>query len=81
MTNHLTETNDDAVLSQSDVIIVGTGFAGLGIATALKRSGRTSFVMLERADGVGGTWRDNTYPGAACDIQCEVLNLRKTRPF
>ena len=74
MTNHLTETNDDAVLSQSDVIIVGTGFAGLGIATALKRSGRTSFVMLERADGVGGTWRDNTYPGAACDIQSHLYS-------
>ncbi len=74
MTNQTTETSDDTMISQSDVIIIGTGFSGLGIATALKRSGRTSFVILERADGVGGTWRDNTYPGAACDIQSHLYS-------
>lgn len=74
MTANSTEPNQDTVISQSEVIIVGTGFSGLGIATALKRSGRSSFVILERADGVGGTWRDNTYPGAACDIQSHLYS-------
>lgn len=74
MTTNATETSHDAVISRSDVIIVGTGFSGLGLAAALKRSGRSSFVILERADGVGGTWRDNTYPGAACDIQSHLYS-------
>ncbi|MGC4932991.1 flavin-containing monooxygenase [Gordonia sp. DT30] len=51
-----------------DVAIVGAGFAGLGMATQLARRGRESFVVLERAGAVGGTWRDNIYPGIACDI-------------
>ena len=50
------------------IAIVGSGFAGLGLAMQLKRSGRHDFVVLERGDDVGGTWRDNTYPGAACDV-------------
>ena len=50
------------------VVIVGAGFAGLGAAIALRRSGEHSFVVLERAERVGGTWRDNTYPGVACDV-------------
>ncbi len=51
-----------------DVAIVGTGFGGIGMAIALKRAGIDSFVVLERAGDVGGTWRDNHYPGCACDI-------------
>jgi len=51
-----------------DVAIVGTGFAGIGMAIALRRAGMNSFVLLERADDIGGTWRDNIYPGCACDI-------------
>ncbi len=50
------------------VLIVGAGFAGLGTAIRLLQQGIDNFVVLERADEVGGTWRDNTYPGAACDI-------------
>ncbi|WP_433338896.1 flavin-containing monooxygenase [Spirillospora sp. CA-294931] len=50
------------------VVIVGTGFSGLGLAIALKKSGTHDFVILEKADEVGGTWRENTYPGCACDI-------------
>ncbi len=50
------------------VVIVGTGFSGLGMAIALKRNGIHDFVVLEKADEVGGTWRENTYPGCACDI-------------
>src|SRR5690242_2918152 len=48
--------------------IVGAGFAGLVAALRLKKSGRTSFIIFERAAEVGGTWRDNVYPGCACDI-------------
>ncbi len=50
------------------IAILGAGFAGLGMAIQLKRNGYEDFVVLERATDVGGTWRDNTYPGCACDI-------------
>ncbi|AZG48741.1 flavin-containing monooxygenase [Gordonia insulae] len=58
-----------------DVAIVGAGFAGIGMATQLARRARESFVVLERADGVGGTWRDNTYPGIACDIPAHLYSF------
>ncbi|MGA8257471.1 MAG: NAD(P)/FAD-dependent oxidoreductase [Nocardioides sp.] len=51
-----------------DVLIIGAGFTGLGTAIKLRESGVDDVVILERADAVGGTWRDATYPGAACDI-------------
>lgn len=51
-----------------DVLIVGTGFAGLGMAIRLLEAGQPDFVVLEKADGVGGAWRENTYPGCACDV-------------
>jgi cation diffusion facilitator CzcD-associated flavoprotein CzcO len=50
------------------VAIVGAGFAGLGMAIRLTQEGIDDFVVLERAGDVGGTWRDNSYPGAACDV-------------
>jgi cation diffusion facilitator CzcD-associated flavoprotein CzcO len=50
------------------VIVIGAGFGGLGVAHALREHGVTDVVVLERADEVGGVWRDNTYPGAACDV-------------
>ncbi|WP_426572298.1 flavin-containing monooxygenase [Aquihabitans sp. McL0605] len=58
----------DATATSARVIIVGTGFSGIGMAAQLKRSGMDDFLILERADDVGGTWRDNTYPGCACDV-------------
>ena len=51
-----------------DTLIVGTGFTGIGTAIKLTQAGVDDFVILERDQQVGGTWRDNTYPGAACDI-------------
>ncbi|KMQ74327.1 flavin-containing monooxygenase [Marinobacter subterrani] len=51
------------------ILIIGTGFGGLGMAITLKQAGFTNLTMLEKAHRVGGTWRDNTYPGAACDVQ------------
>lgn len=58
-----------------DVAIVGAGFAGLAMAGALRRAGRDDVVVLERADDVGGTWRDNTYPGVACDVPAHLYSL------
>jgi cation diffusion facilitator CzcD-associated flavoprotein CzcO len=57
------------------VVIVGTGFAGIGMAIALKRAGVRNFVILEKADRVGGTWRENTYPGCACDIRSHLYSF------
>jgi cation diffusion facilitator CzcD-associated flavoprotein CzcO len=51
-----------------EIAIVGAGLAGVGMAIALKEDGREDFVVLERAGDLGGTWRDNSYPGCACDI-------------
>src|ERR1700722_19015388 len=58
-----------------DVIVVGTGFAGLGMAIKLKGSGEDDFIVLEKADSVGGTWRENTYPGCACDVQSHLYSF------
>ena len=49
------------------VAVIGSGFGGIGMAMQLKRAGIESFTILEKSDRLGGTWRDNTYPGAACD--------------
>ncbi|KMO71497.1 flavin-containing monooxygenase [Mycolicibacterium chlorophenolicum] len=51
-----------------DTLIVGAGFSGLGAAVKLRQAGVDDVVIVERSDRVGGTWRDNTYPGVACDI-------------
>ena len=57
------------------VLIVGSGFAGLGMAIRLKQAGIDDFVLLEQANGIGGTWRDNHYPGAACDVQSHLYSF------
>ncbi|WP_211358963.1 flavin-containing monooxygenase [Nesterenkonia populi] len=57
------------------VLVVGAGFAGIGAGIRLARSGERSFLVLERAGTVGGTWRDNTYPGAACDIPSHLYSF------
>ncbi|MFO0637977.1 MAG: NAD(P)/FAD-dependent oxidoreductase [Polyangiaceae bacterium] len=57
-----------------DVVIVGTGFAGVGMAIKLQEAGIRDFVLLERANAVGGTWRDNTYPGCACDVPSHLYS-------
>ncbi|MGC7098671.1 flavin-containing monooxygenase [Amycolatopsis lurida] len=60
---------------ETGVLIIGTGFSGLGMAAKLRKQGRTDFVILEKAAEVGGTWRDNTYPGCACDIQSHMYSF------
>jgi len=60
---------------QVDIAIVGSGFSGLGMAIQLKREGREDFVVLERAEEVGGTWWANTYPGCACDVPSHLYSF------
>jgi len=57
------------------IAIIGAGFGGIGTAVQLKRAGIHSFTIFERARDVGGTWRDNTYPGAACDVPSHVYSF------
>ena len=57
------------------VVIVGTGFSGLGMAIRLAQRGDDDYVVLEKADDVGGTWRDNRYPGCACDVPSRLYSL------
>lgn len=55
--------------------IVGAGFSGIGAAIALRRAGVTNLAILDRGPAVGGAWRDNTYPGCACDVQSRLYEL------
>ncbi|MFD9890586.1 flavin-containing monooxygenase [Amycolatopsis sp. NPDC059027] len=57
------------------VVIVGTGFGGVGTAVELKRAGFGNFTVLESASEPGGVWRENTYPGAACDIPSPLYSF------
>jgi len=59
---------------QVTFLIIGAGFSGLGAAIRLRQAGYTDMVILERADDVGGTWRDNTYPGCRCDVQSNLYS-------
>ncbi len=56
------------------VVIIGAGFGGLGMGAALRRAGIEDFVIVERAGGLGGTWRDNVYPGCACDVPSSLYS-------
>lgn len=60
--------------TETPILIIGAGFAGLGMAIQLKRRGRDDFIVIERAGDVGGTWRDNHYPGIACDVPSHLYS-------
>ncbi len=64
----MTKTNDTT-------LIIGAGFAGLAMAYKMKMAGIHDFVVLEQAEEVGGTWRDNTYPGCACDVPSHLYSF------
>ncbi|GGC65764.1 NAD(P)/FAD-dependent oxidoreductase [Hoyosella rhizosphaerae] len=60
---------------QVQTLIIGTGFSGMGMAIQMLRSKRTNFLIIDKADEFGGTWRDNTYPGCACDVPSHMYSF------
>ncbi|MBV9713410.1 MAG: NAD(P)/FAD-dependent oxidoreductase, partial [Ktedonobacteraceae bacterium] len=68
-------SNGETPVRYVHIAILGTGFSGLGMAIRLKQSGEEDFVVIERATDIGGTWRDNTYPGCACDIPSHLYSF------
>jgi len=58
-----------------DIAIIGAGFGGLGAAIRLQQAGFTDYLVLDRGDDVGGTWRDNSYPGCACDVPSHLYSF------
>jgi cation diffusion facilitator CzcD-associated flavoprotein CzcO len=64
-----------ALPTHVNVFVVGAGFGGLATAIKLAESGENDFLVIERGDEVGGTWRDNTYPGAACDVPSHLYSF------
>ena len=58
-----------------DVLIIGSGFSGLAMGRQLQRQGRLRFQILEQAERLGGTWRDNRYPGCGCDVPSHLYSL------
>src|ERR1700733_11295597 len=61
--------------TRTRVIIVGAGFGGIGLGIQLKKAGRHDFIILEKSDSVGGVWRQNRYPGAACDVPSHLYSF------
>jgi cation diffusion facilitator CzcD-associated flavoprotein CzcO len=61
------------------VAIAGSGFGGLGTAIRLEQSGFRDYLVFERFDDVGGVWRDNTYPGCACDVESHLYSFSFAR--
>ena len=62
-------------VQKTTVAIIGAGFGGLAMAIRLLQNQNNDFVILEKASDVGGTWRENQYPGAACDVQSHMYSL------
>ena len=63
------------------VVIIGAGFGGLGMAIKLKAQGQDDIVIIEKGGDVGGCWRDNTYPGAACDVPSHLYSFSFERHY
>lgn len=59
---------------QTDILIIGAGFAGIGMGIRLRAEGRQDFLILDREEAVGGTWQINTYPGCACDVPSHLYS-------
>lgn len=60
---------------RTKIIIIGAGFGGLEMAVALEKDGHDDFLILEKASGVGGVWRDNRYPGCTCDVPSHLYSF------
>ena len=70
MTTHTAPKN-----THHPILIIGSGFGGLGMGIELKRAGFEYFTLVEKSDAIGGTWRDNHYPGAACDVESHLYSF------
>ncbi|WP_151958060.1 flavin-containing monooxygenase, partial [Acinetobacter guillouiae] len=70
-----TAPTTEAKTQSTRVAIIGSGFGGLAMAIRLLQANIHDFIILEKADDVGGTWRENQYPGAACDVQSHMYSL------
>lgn len=74
-TNSVDLTETQFIKKNTKIAIIGAGFGGLATAIQLLKRGIKDFVILEKATDVGGTWRENQYPGAACDVQSHMYSL------
>lgn len=74
LTDHTADDAGQRAPVRTRALIIGTGFSGLGMAIALQKQG-VEFLILEKADEIGGTWRDNTYPGCACDVPSHLYSF------
>src|SRR5690242_12283316 len=74
---HLSDgsSNSNSPVRHVHVAILGAGFSGLGMAIQLKKHGQHDFIVIEKASDIGGTWRDNTYPGCACDVPSHLYSF------
>lgn len=77
MADRIDRVHGDGVRADGclDVLIIGAGFAGIGMAYRLIDRGTTNFIILEKAQTAGGVWRDNVYPGAACDVPSHLYSF------
>ncbi|MGF6881583.1 cation diffusion facilitator CzcD-associated flavoprotein CzcO [Nocardia sp. GAS34] len=67
-------------VARKRVVVIGAGFGGLAMGSALRRAGVEDFVIVDKGEEVGGVWRDNTYPGCSCDIPSHLYSL-SARPY
>ncbi|MFE7592764.1 flavin-containing monooxygenase [Kitasatospora sp. NPDC057512] len=72
-------TTGDLAVRHLKVAVIGAGISGLGTAIGLLKAGIDDFLVFERATDLGGTWRDNTYPGCACDVQAHLYSYSFAR--
>jgi cation diffusion facilitator CzcD-associated flavoprotein CzcO/acetyl esterase/lipase len=75
METDMTNASREVPPATLEAVIIGTGFGGIGMAVAFQKAGMNDFVILEKAADVGGVWRDNTYPGAACDVPSHLYSF------
>jgi cation diffusion facilitator CzcD-associated flavoprotein CzcO len=74
-TSNKHEPNTQDLPERVRVLVIGAGFAGLGAAIKLEEAGYADFLVVDQGDSVGGTWRANTYPGAACDVPSQLYSF------
>src|SRR6476659_13302 len=74
-TTELSRSLPDSLPGRVRTLVVGAGFAGLGTAIKLDEHGFSDYLVVDKGHTVGGTWRDNTYPGAACDVPSQLYSF------